>query len=144
MMFIIRYVTPKQVARHFIAEGSHKAPIVPELVTPPLPSQMLKLAKHLSGRYARHDFHHTSRRQPPRCFKEVAAVRLGRGYHRHQGFQDLSAAGARELTDQAVGQSLNPLGNNVRRKNSELRSLFHEREQKLTIMLSRSFLTNGE
>ena len=78
---MIRYVAPNYITRHFITDGSHKVPIAPELTTPQLPSQLRKLAKHLSRRYALQDLHNTSWRQPGRCFKEYVYMIL---YYLHR------------------------------------------------------------
>ncbi len=78
---MIRYVTPNHITRHFIADGSHEVPIAPELTTPQLPSQVRKLAKHLSGRYALQDLHYTSWGQPRRRFKEYVYMIL---HHLHR------------------------------------------------------------
>ena len=78
---MIRYVAPNYITCHFITDGSHKVPIAPELTTPQLPSQLRKLAKHLSGRYALQDLHNTSWRQSGRCFKEYVYMIL---YYLHR------------------------------------------------------------
>ena len=78
---MIRYVTPNHITRHFIADSSHKVPIAPQLTTPQPLSQVGKLAKHLSGRYALQDLHCASRGQPRRCFKEYVYMIL---HHLHR------------------------------------------------------------